>query len=77
MNGCTGNGCTGNGNGCIGATLAKKALIEDAIQFSENIGVVADGHGGYLGADIATFACAKVMEALSYNQAVMFNHDVS
>ena len=47
-----------------GATLAKKALMEDAIQFAENIGVIADGHGGHLGADIATFACAKVMNAL-------------
>ena len=75
MNGCTGNGCTGNG--CTGAMLAKKTPMEDAIQFGENIGVVADGHGGYLGADIATFACAKVMEALSYNQAAMFNQDVS
>ena len=44
MNGCIGNGCTGNG--CTGATLAKKTPMEDAIQFSENIGVVADGHGG-------------------------------
>lgn len=26
---------------------------------------------------MATFACAKVMEALSYNQAAMFNQDVS
>jgi len=60
-----------------GFTLAKKFSMEDAIQFSENIGVLADGHGSYLGADIAEFACAKVMEALSYNQATMFNQDVS
>jgi len=60
-----------------GFTLAKKCPIEDAIQFSENIGVLADGHGSYLGADIAEFACAKVMEAFSYNQATLFNQDVS
>jgi serine/threonine protein phosphatase PrpC len=60
-----------------GFTLAKKTPMEDAIQFSENIGVLADGHGSYLGADIAEFACAKVMEALSYNQATLFNQDVS
>jgi len=60
-----------------GFTLAKKFPMEDAIQFSENIGVLADGHGSYLGADIAEFACAKAMEALSYNQATMFNQDVS
>jgi len=60
-----------------GFTLAKKFPMEDAIQFSENIGILADGHGSYLGADIAEFACTKAMEALSYNQATMFNQDVS
>lgn len=59
-----------------GFTLAKKFPIEDAIQFSENIAVVADGHG-HQGAAIAEFACTKVMEALSYNQAALFNQDVS
>ena len=51
-------------NGCIGTMLAKQLQMEDAIQFSENIGVIADGHDGQHGIGIAEFACTKVIDSL-------------
>ena len=41
------------------------APMEDALEFNEDIAVLADGHGGDKhGLGIATFACQKVMEHL-------------
>jgi len=50
----------------VGGSQKKKHYMEDAMQFTDSIGVIADGHSksGMIGKDIATFACKQLISKL-------------